>query len=636
MFGGLSRPRVNSDSAKQSDMDFPTAHALSMSTTATTSTSMPPMLHSAPRSTSGIPRLGARGALPISMMSRDVRAGHSLNLNSRGYVSSPGPGLANVGTGSPASLFLASQQSNSLAPHQLHFLATGASSQGSASQRAVMGLFHGLDPYAECTIRSTPETQVPLSQDDFPPSPVASNAARDPPDLWGRLLPQDVPRSWVSLSGEATWDLCGENPHVLGRGSTSKFRLRHPGVSSRHCTVYLHEGLPCIEDHGSSNGTFVNDVKLQPHVKRFLAHGDIVSLVTPCTKAGVPAKRPRMAGPAVLGSATASTSAAAMTGPNGTHINPMSLGAHPHSAANEALEDPLRFEFVAVPGPSASALEKAKSAPALAASYALVSELGRGNFATVFKAYSRTTGEMVAVKIIEKSRFPNLATDKWFAQVMKEADTLRKLDHPGIVGFRDLITTESALYVVTELLSGGELFDRLVKGPYPEPQAKVLVRRIVEAVAYLHEQGIVHRDLKPENIVMRTPGDELDVKVVDFGVATEENDGRKTFCGSMSYVAPEVLERRDTIFRRGSYGKSVDMWSLGVIVYIVLSGCPPFDDRDESGLHNHLDDVLRFPGDEWDHVSAEAKDFIRKCLVKNESTRLSSKAALTHPWLAIA
>jgi serine/threonine protein kinase len=179
----------------------------------------------------------------------------------------------------------------------------------------------------------------------------------------------------------------------------------------------------------------------------------------------------------------------------------------------------------------------------------------------------------------------------------------------------------------------------------------MLMRRIVEAVAYLHEQGIVHRDLKPENIILASKHDDADVKLVDFGVATEESGGRKTFCGSMSYVAPEVLLRRASVLGRGTYGKSVDMWSVGVICHVVLSLRPPFDEDEDSKMvcaapraamctharhvtkHGRLREVLKFEGPEWARVSSDAKDFVACCLEMTETKRLTAKGALQHAWL---
>jgi len=152
-------------------------------------------------------------------------------------------------------------------------------------------------------------------------------------------------------------------------------------------------------------------------------------------------------------------------------------------------------------------------------------------------------------------------------------------------------------------------------------------------VAYLHDRGVVHRDLKPENILLQSKADDINVKLVDFGVATEQTTS-KTFCGSMSYLAPEVLRRRGSLLGQGTYGKGVDMWSVGVICHVVLSLRPPFDEEEEASMHKSICDVLRFAGPEWARVSPAAKDFVSKCLEISEGKRLFvftpvSVAALT-------
>ena len=146
-----------------------------------------------------------------------------------------------------------------------------------------------------------------------------------------------------------------------------------------------------------------------------------------------------------------------------------------------------------------------------------------------------------------------------------------------------------------------------------------------------------HRDLKPENLCLGSS--ELDVKLVDFGVATEVDVGRRTFCGSMSYVAPEVLRRKPssstttTTTNSEGYSYSVDMWSLGVTVHVILSCTPPFNEDENSQMHEALPHVLRFHGEEWDTVSDEAKDFVTKCLEVRVEHRLTAKQALEHTWL---
>ena len=214
----------------------------------------------------------------------------------------------------------------------------------------------------------------------------------------------------------------------------------------------------------------MNAEKLIPETKYYLAHGDFVSLISPLNE-----------------------------------FISTSLSSNIASSAKKTRLTPRNgysMKFESVPPPSFYAHDAVRKAPRdFSSSFGLIEELGKGNFATVYLAVCRATGEKVAVKVIERSRFLNMSPSRW-AQQVKEAEVLKKLNHPGIVSFRSLYQTNDSLYVVTELLSGGELFERLVnKGAYPEERGKILMKRILEAVAYLHERGIVHRDLKPENIV---------------------------------------------------------------------------------------------------------------------------------------
>ena len=155
---------------------------------------------------------------------------------------------------------------------------------------------------------------------------------------------------------------------------------------------------------------------------------------------------------------------------------------------------------------------------------------------------------------------------------------------------------------------------------------------ILLAVAYLHKQGIVHRDLKPENILLVSKDSEVDIKLADFGVAKEERGGRGTFCGSMSYIAPEVLKRRDTVMGQGRYGKGADMWSLGVIAYIVLTCCPPFEEGSSVPMQEQVKRVMKFAENDWRDKSVICKDLVAGLLTVDERTRLTAQQALKHPW----
>ena len=199
--------------------------------------------------------------------------------------------------------------------------------------------------------------------------------------------------------------------------------------------------------------------------------------------------------------------------------------------------------------------------------YEVLEVLGHGHFATVSRGVHKETGEAVAIKAIEKGRADASA-------IRREVAILQKVgSHPNIVALRDVFETEDYWYLVMELVTGGELFERLVKkGPYSEKEASRLMSQMAEAIAWLHSQGVCHRDLKPENLLLSQPqGDEeISLKICDFGLSVALGEGTlNEQQGTWAYWAPEMWT--------GQYGKQVDMWSLGVILYILLSGRHPFD-----------------------------------------------------------
>jgi len=255
-------------------------------------------------------------------------------------------------------------------------------------------------------------------------------------------------------------------------------------------------------------------------------------------------------------------------------------------------------------------------------------EIGRGAFSTVRLGENRETSEQVAIKIIEKK---NVVTENAKKNLDREIQILVRVHHPNIVSMKDLYDTGDRFLFVMELVTGGELFDRIVKkGSYSEEDAQTLVRQILQGVAYLHSNGIAHRDLKPENLLLKTKDSDFDVKIADFGLSSfVDSQKMMTACGTPAYVAPEVLESS-----QAGYDKEVDMWSMGVITYILLCGFAPFHgDTVKELLRVVVRGEYSFPSPYWDPISSQAKDFISKLLVKDPSRRLAAPQALQHPWL---
>lgn len=277
--------------------------------------------------------------------------------------------------------------------------------------------------------------------------------------------------------------------------------------------------------------------------------------------------------------------------------------------------------------------------------YNLHGLLGTGAFSEVRLAESKDNpGQHFAVKIIDKKALKGkeesleneirvlrrFSANHHNNDTAAESRTGDRLTHPNIVQLYETYEDKSKIYLVMELVTGGELFDRIVeKGSYTEKDASDLIRQILEAVDYMHEQGVVHRDLKPENLLFYSPDDDSKIMISDFGLSKMEDSGiMATACGTPGYVAPEVLAQRP-------YGKAVDIWSIGVISYILLCGYPPFYDENDANLFAQiLKGEFEFDSPYWDDISDSAKDFIRHLMCVSVEKRFTCKQALAHPWIS--
>jgi len=264
--------------------------------------------------------------------------------------------------------------------------------------------------------------------------------------------------------------------------------------------------------------------------------------------------------------------------------------------------------------------------------YDLGKELGRGGFSIVREAVNKVTKERVAVKFIEKK----FVDEEELKLLQREIDIMSRVLHRNVLRLFEIFNTSTQLSLVMELVNGGELFYKIVdKGSYSEQEARDIVRQLVEGVDYLHNLGIAHRDLKPENLLCSEMDDgKMVIKIADFGLSKAFGGGSggesalSTSCGTPDYAAPEVL-RMD-----GAYDKSVDLWSVGVITYVLLCGFPPFYGKSQAQLFEKiLNADFEFPEPEWTHISAEAKDFINHLLVLDVKTRFTTQQCLDHPWL---
>ncbi|XP_026066604.1 calcium/calmodulin-dependent protein kinase type II subunit beta-like isoform X21 [Carassius auratus] len=259
--------------------------------------------------------------------------------------------------------------------------------------------------------------------------------------------------------------------------------------------------------------------------------------------------------------------------------------------------------------------------------YQLYEELGKGAFSVVRRCVKLSTGQEYAAKIINTKKLSARDHQK----LEREARICRLLKHPNIVRLHDSISEEGFHYLLFDLVTGGELFEDIVaREYYSEADASHCIHQILDSVHHIHQHDIVHRDLKPENLLLASKCKNAAVKLADFGLAIEVQGDQQAwfgFAGTPGYLSPEVL-------RKEAYGKPVDIWACGVILYILLVGYPPFWDEDQHKLYQQIKaGAYDFPSPEWDTVTPEAKNLINQMLTINPSKRITAQEALKHPWV---
>ncbi|XP_049324409.1 calcium/calmodulin-dependent protein kinase type II subunit beta isoform X36 [Astyanax mexicanus] len=259
--------------------------------------------------------------------------------------------------------------------------------------------------------------------------------------------------------------------------------------------------------------------------------------------------------------------------------------------------------------------------------YQLYEELGKGAFSVVRRCVKLCTGQEYAAKIINTKKLSARDHQK----LEREARICRLLKHPNIVRLHDSISEEGFHYLLFDLVTGGELFEDIVaREYYSEADASHCIHQILDSVSHIHQHDIVHRDLKPENLLLASKCKNAAVKLADFGLAIEVQGDQQAwfgFAGTPGYLSPEVL-------RKEAYGKPVDIWACGVILYILLVGYPPFWDEDQHKLYQQIKaGAYDFPSPEWDTVTPEAKNLINQMLTINPAKRITAQEALKHPWV---
>lgn len=513
------------------------------------------------------------------------------------------------------------------------------------------------------------------------------------------LLPCDIFNQYVfgrsakvdiTATQPSALDLCDDNASTSGSKVRCLYEWAYAMISNRHCRIYcrlddehcLPGDIPTpqvfIED-SSGNGTLINRTTLlRKGEKRILHSGDEICLANPETlRRKIPSERVRQQilqqhsfvfvslinhrhPQGHLSSTVRQLSTEDMPPPQRATAAVDARAAKHHQSPQDVQQSqPKQFGAIAgfghgkkpisfgalVMNRLESKKEKKEEPRRFEEDYDLRDKLGSGTAGQVYRAIHRKTGQERAVKIIpwssggganrsfqRKGAAAN-KTHPWKA----EAEILQTLEHPYIVNLIDNYVSPSGLYLVMELLPGGDLFDRIVdRVQFTENQSRRVLRRLLSAVHYLHEDcNIVHRDLKPENILMLSRSSDIDIQITDFGLAkTDNGDGLKTFCGTPAYFAPEVLQRQLTVTGEGRYGKPADMWSVGVILYVLLSGTPPFDNALPSAPDiNSSPHQISFPDEYWSGVSEGARDLIRNLLVPNPLERYTVAQACEHHWV---
>jgi len=392
------------------------------------------------------------------------------------------------------------------------------------------------------------------------------------------------------------------------------FRQIHMMVSNVHCKLYtriLNNGFENVVEDCSGNGTFVNGVRLKKGDRRVLYNGDEICLINP--------KHPHLY--------QQSTNLAEKLITNYTY-NFIATYAN-----NMAVCNPRNMKLSQDSNP-AKRPEKPTLMSKIQQKYEIREVLGTGVCGEVRKVIDKHTGQPYAIKILSHLKLHTKQSIN-NENNNNEAKLLQTLSHPYIVNLHEAIFGEYDLALVMELVEGGDLFDRIVSlGSYSVTNARRLMRRVFAAVDYLHSKNIIHRDLKPENILLTSQSSHFTCKLTDFGLAkigVNGNDSFKTFCGTPQYFAPEVLQRRFTVFHTGTYTKQADVWSLGVILYIVLTGQPPFDaDISDSNKSMATATIEAHP-----KLDDDVMDLLKRLLHPDPRSRCTIREACGHYWFCV-
>ena len=261
--------------------------------------------------------------------------------------------------------------------------------------------------------------------------------------------------------------------------------------------------------------------------------------------------------------------------------------------------------------------------------YKILEKIGSGSFGKVYRVNHIHSNQFRAMKVISKETLQYQDDDKKF---LKEIEVLSKIDHPNILKVFEYYQDNKSYYVITELCKGGELYEQIYElNHFSEKEAAIIMEQLLSAVMYIHSKGIVHRDLKPENILLENNKEKKNfyIKIIDFGTSNffDKSTKLNLKVGTPYYIAPEVLMK--------SYNDKCDIWSIGVILFILLSGTPPFNGNDEEDImKNVLIGKYSMVGDEWQNISKEAKNLTQMLLTYDPEKRITAEQAWNHPWIS--
>eukprot|EP00915_Cephaloidophora_sp_WS-2016_P003373 GHVH01004513.1.p1 GENE.GHVH01004513.1~~GHVH01004513.1.p1 ORF type:complete len:584 (+),score=81.74 GHVH01004513.1:177-1754(+) len=274
-------------------------------------------------------------------------------------------------------------------------------------------------------------------------------------------------------------------------------------------------------------------------------------------------------------------------------------------------------------------------------------KLGSGAYGEVYCCVEKQTGANRAVKIIPLKKLSDghRQDSKVYEEFFNEVELLRSLDHPNIMKIYDCGKDDDQCYLVTDVYVGGELFNEIIRREkFSEPAAAYVIKQVLSGVKYLHSRNVVHRDLKPENLLLTNNSknkkkgdkeslqDEFSIKIIDFGLSTlirNPDDALRDRVGSAYYIAPEILKR--------NYGPACDIWSVGVILFVLLSGYPPFSGEDDAEIISYVSTgKYTMEPHFWGKISSEAKDLVRRMMEIDVKKRLTATEALEHPWFKLA